>query len=388
MADSDSLINDLEHLPPKEIVEILSSEKRPTVSISISMENEIRPVDLFCYLFARFGAPNGLLSFLRGDHSDNLVHWNWTLRCPGGLMDIQGANYHTNIYLIGDFDVDDFHKEALIGSIKRDLKNYGALMARCRKSLEHWVEFVNPYHRVHQTVNVLLDELKSLRIGELSEVPRILSITDPAQRQIAITQWNDAGRRFHQAFGICFGIRSMLPIMGEAFVNLLLYVLMRREQRMDDRLRAYRFREPFDIRVKGLSQNCHGFATSIDYSHPACGKYHSLVNERNNLLHGNVAIDKLQFNELFFWGKVPIFREYQSMWHRAFETQRTTVGLDEVEQEVAVVTDFVDYILSCLTDPVRAKIEFAISKKQLGLHKTEHRVGVLFSDHMIDSSIM
>jgi len=41
--------------------------------------NELRPSDLFCYLGARFGKPNGFQNYLRSDSSDNLIHWEWAL---------------------------------------------------------------------------------------------------------------------------------------------------------------------------------------------------------------------------------------------------------------------------------------------------------------------
>ena len=89
----------------------------------------------------------------------------------------------------------------------------------------------------------------------------------------------------------------MLPIMAEAFVNLILFTLMRPEIRGDSRLKDDAFKRHIDVRVKSLSINCIGFKQLIDYSNEICVRYHSVVNERNDLLHGNVDPKKLQFNE-------------------------------------------------------------------------------------------
>lgn len=49
----------------------------------------IKPVDLYVYLKARFGEPNGLtMLFKNPNDSDNLIHWHHTLRCPSGLIEI------------------------------------------------------------------------------------------------------------------------------------------------------------------------------------------------------------------------------------------------------------------------------------------------------------
>lgn len=36
--------------------------------------NELKPVDLFCYLSAKYGDPNGILTLLKEEDSDNLIH--------------------------------------------------------------------------------------------------------------------------------------------------------------------------------------------------------------------------------------------------------------------------------------------------------------------------
>ena len=57
---------------------------------------------------------------------------------------------------------------------------------------------------------------------------------------------------YSRATGLCFGVRSMLPVMAEAFVNILLYMLMKPALKKDDRLRENLFRQSIDIRIKSL----------------------------------------------------------------------------------------------------------------------------------------
>ena len=78
----------LQYLQPEQILGVLQAEDRPTGSQCWTITNEIKPVDLYCYLAARFGPPNGIQNWLRQNHSDNLVHWNWMFRYGPGLVDI------------------------------------------------------------------------------------------------------------------------------------------------------------------------------------------------------------------------------------------------------------------------------------------------------------
>lgn len=375
-------IESLKYLHPKQILEQLRSEDRPKGSQCWSFTNEIKPVDLYCYFKARFGPPNGIQNFLREDTSDNLVHWNWTFSYGAGLVDIQGTNYRTDVWLIGPLGLSLVDREDFLKSVKDDFAKFGVEIKKCRNSLEHWIEFVNPYQRIRRAVLQLSDELRSLELDQLSELSNVL---DEEDRESALRYWDEAARKFNRGFGLCFGIRSMLPIMAEAFINLILYLLMRTEIKTDTRLKENAFKQPIDVRVKSLSINCRGFKHPIDYSNPACGRYHSVVNERNDLLHGNVNIGKLKFNEIYFHGTVPIFKQYRSMWQRSLGVEGQAVGLDKVSEELAIIDDFITYVLSCIDDKLRPNIEYMLSRLELGLNTREDRLGVLFSERLVDS---
>jgi hypothetical protein len=269
-----------------------------------------------------------------------------------------------------------------IQCVKADFANFGAGMANCRKSLEPWIEFVNPYQRLRRSVTKLTEELKALQLDQLSELPNIL---DQDDRESAQKQWEDAASKFSRGFGLCFAIRSMLPIMAEAFVNLVLFTLMRPEIRADSRLKDDVFKRHIDVRVKSLPINCTGFKQPIDYSNEVCARYHSVVNERNDLLHGNVDPKKLQFNEVYFNGRVPVFKEYRSMWQRSLGVERQAVGVDKVFEELSIIDAFIAYVLSCLDDMIRPKIEYMLGRLELGLNTREDRLGVLFSERLVDS---
>lgn len=343
---------------PKDIPERFYPDKRPGDNAHFVIVNELKPADLFCYLGARFGRPNGLQNFLRGDHSDNLIHWEWALDYRGGTVLFQGMNFRSEIWIFGVPGISDSDRDAVISRIKADYSAHGPGISEVRKSLEHWTEFVNPYQRIRRAIRKLSEDLDSLKLDPDKEA--IHDVWKLENRAEAKSAWTSAAERYSKGFGICFGIRSMLPVLAEAFINMLMYVLLRHDLRNDDRLRENAFRQPIDVRVKSLPINCLGFTKPIDYSSDPCRAYHSLVNERNDLLHGNVVIEKLKFNELYFWGKVPVFREYHSLWDRSIGVELRAVGLREVAAEQKVVDDFIEYILNLLEEKLRENVELML----------------------------
>lgn len=377
-------IAELEPIHPKALIEQLRSEDRLQFDTCWTLKNELKPIDLYCYLFARFGPPNGIQNFLRGDHSENLIHWEWSLRAQGRVMLLQGQNFRTEIWVSGN-ELPSDEREVLISALRETFPIYGSDMGKVRKALEHWIEFVNPYQRIWRAIESLSKELELLNVGEDLEDKKDLREYESSEAWAE--DWKRQASKFSRATGLCFGIRSMLPVMAEAFVNLLLYFLMKPALKKDDRLRENIIRQPIDVRIKSLSHNCIGFKADIDYSHEACRRYHSLVNERNDLLHGNVVVDKLKFNEIFFNGRVPIFETYSTMWERAFGITQKSVGLELLKQERESVERLVEYIMSCIEDARQDQIQMVIERHELGMCLDDGRLGVLFSGQLVDMQL-
>jgi hypothetical protein len=378
-------VRSLKFIHPQDIARVFAEKSMPRKGILFELVNEVRPVDLYCYLGGRFGQPNGIQNFLRSDDSDNLIHWEWTLQHLTGFISFQGMNFRTEIHLRGDGEWSDSDRAELIRQIREDFAQHGAEIGLVRKALENWVEFVNPYQRIRRAMDSLLKELKELDLrpdmvaAENPWDPR--SVDDPQK-------WKDTAALYSRAFGLCFGIRSMLPVLAEAFVNLVIYLLMRPEIRKDQRLWDNVFRQPIDVRIKSLSLNCNGFRCSPDYGSDPCRSYHSLVNERNDLLHGNVVIDKLKFNEVHFFGKVPVFREYRSLWERSLGVEMKAVGLERVHDEVKVVDNLIDYLLSCLSEKIQREAGLLVNRYELAVNTKTNRIGVLFPPRVADLKVV
>ena len=384
MTIPENFVQTFEFVHPHELIAMMRARSLPPSRTIVEITNEIKPVDLYCYLGGRFGQPNGIQNFLRADDSDNLIHWEWTLRSGPCLVSFQGMNFRTEVHLHGNLEWEPSDREALVAQIKADFGQHGAQMSVVRSALEHWIEFVNPYKRIRNSINGLLEELKALDLHPETDKMDNFACIDMEEIDDFKRRSEDVGRRYSKGFGLCFGIRSMIPVLAEAFVNLLLYVLMKPELKSDQRLRDNTFRQPIDVRIKSLSINCNGFQKQPDYTSEPCKRYHSLVNERNDLLHGNVVIEKLKFNEVNFFGKVPVFCEYRTMWERSIGIGIKSVGLNEVLDGIAVVDDLIAYLISCIEDRLRPELEHIKEQHVLAINTKTRRLGILFPPWLVD----
>lgn len=374
-----------EFVHPKDIAAALIEKRATRPSTMWFLRNEIRPSDLYCYLGARFGSPNGLQNFLRNDDSDNLVHWEWYLKTSTGYITIAGLNFRTDVWITGA-KLPESEKTELSRQIKADFAKYGKEMAHLRKEhLEPWIEFVNPYQRLRRAVRQLIDELDDMHLDPSSDA--LPSLLESENLQEATKQWADRAADYSRAIGLSFGVRAMVPVMAESFINLLLFILARPPIRTDKQFFDGIFRLPIHVRIRSLPYYCVGFESPIDSGHQAIQDYLKLVDTRNNLLHGNVDIGKLKFNELYFYGKVPVFNEYSTMWERSLGVAYRAVGLEEVRAEFAVVDALVEYLLSLLQDKISEEVKMMSEKFDLGIRKDTGRLGVLFSETLVDFGV-
>lgn len=376
-----------EAIPPPCIANIITGGSLKKGGGIWAIGNEIRPSDLYCYLYAKFGPPNGLQNQFRKDDSDNLIHWDWTLAHTSGLIMLLGLNMRTEIHLVGgDWDFPTCDKQQFIDYIKRDFANYGKQMSHVRSTvLEDWDMFVNPYKQLRDAITQLKEDLDSLALNPESEqLANPLIGSDYAKFQ---SEWAAMTAKYNRGVGLAMAIRAMTPVLAESFINLIFYILCRPDIKKNDRLYTSAVRTNIDIKVQSLHINCIGFKAPVDWASPECARYNSVVNERNDMLHGNVVVDKLKFSEIYFLGKVPIFKNYQSFWQHSIGVSINASGMDKVSSDFDAVNGFITYVMSCLEDNVREQVEMLADRRDLGLNKKTNRLGLLLPGHIVDFGV-
>lgn len=372
----------LEAIHPSCLVKIIQGGKLPKNGEMWEFTNEIKPLDLYCYLYAKYGPPNGIQNFLRTDDSDNLIHWEWTLAGEYGLTSIQGQNFRSEVHLIGDFKGKGLTLEDFISQIKSDIGNYGKKISDLRKNLEKWTQFVNPYKRIESALNLHFEKLDELNLNPLLD--KVPQATSEEEFKDFGERWSAVSEKYNYAVGLTFGLRSMLPVLAESFVNLVLFILCRPDIKSNERLFQNTVRQPIDVRVQSLHVNCIGFDSSVDYSSEECKRFHTLMNERNDLLHGNVEVNKLSIGDVFFNKKVPLFIQYEDFWDKSIGVSMQSVKLASIHEDRIVVEKFIQYVLSKLTADIKEQVELIMDKGQLGFNHKAGRIGVLFPEHMVD----
>jgi len=74
------------------------------------VRRHLSPVDVYCYLKARFGEPNGLQNFLRKDDSDNWIQWDFNLRVA-----------NEDVYVTYPLDTPSYNRSSAVQSANHSL---------------------------------------------------------------------------------------------------------------------------------------------------------------------------------------------------------------------------------------------------------------------------
>ncbi|WP_338476693.1 hypothetical protein [Pseudomonas khavaziana] len=372
----------LEVIPPKLLAKILIEKRQPKGFSGWILKNEIRPISIYCYLYAKYGPPNGFMNFLRNDSSDNLVHWEWTLMNDDGMVMFQGHNYRTEVQFLGNFNRSEITKANLVSQIKADLGAYGKRMTAIRTQLEKWTEFVNPYHSIESTIEIQFNKLRELNLSPA--VDRVHTPTSADELKTYQERFSKMAERYTFGTGLAFGLRCMLPVQAETFINLLIFALAKSEIREDDIKYRDFVSDTISNRLQLLHINCMGFERPVDHSHVSCRNFYQLMNDRNDLLHGNFNVNKLKIGDVYFNGNVPVKYEYGDLWQDTLGVRIESVKLDHIEASYSIVREFISYLLSLLSQKVKDQIELIMSVRDLGYSEKMSRMGVLFSSRAIE----
>lgn len=271
----------------------------------LAVRTHLVPVDIYCYLKARFGEPNGFQDFLRRDDSDNWIHWDFLLKSGDQNVYICGTSRETHIILSEQLTDADWRD--LIKAIKADYGRVGKQKSAVFKSLERWVIFPNRFIEVanvcadlHATITQYIDGFRTFKTSGFK--------TEKEARK-AERNLRDAHKRISTLYRACLQLSLLTPVLAESFINMLILILCKQDVRRNKRHFEAFIRSNIDVKIFDLSLKCEGFARGIDTNSDTYKKFKQVMDRRNDIIHGNANPEAEQLEALYFEGKRPLFKQ-------------------------------------------------------------------------------
>ena len=377
---NDEIIKNLVAPSSKKCLDFTRADKKEPSNHHKLNEN-ISPYNLFLYLFTRFGKPNGMLSLVRQEDSDQLFHWHYSLYVGKYNIEIICATYKIEVFASTEliFDKDEcliFLKDCI-----RDIKNYATQAKEKKKSIENWEMIINPFARIQKQINLLLNEIEHLN-EKLPDFNHSHIVEDFDSE--TFNKWSNL---IEEISAKVFAVKCLTPVYIETFINFIIKILCKEEFKNSQEKYNTMIRENINIKIQSLHENCIGFTNKIDKEDIVFKKIYTIFNHRNDLLHGNFNIKQLKYGEVGFIKKMPLFKKISSFQEDMLTTAMSSGNLNEILQNIDDIQMFFRYILLDLDDNIRKQVVMLLESYSLGWNPNENKFSILFANHYVDFQV-
>lgn len=361
-------------------------KEHPIFHSFLVFRKSFSPVDIYCYLKARFGQPLGMQTLLRKDTSDNLFHWDYNIKSHDAHVHISGTN--REIHIMTSEKLDDTHWLELASCLKRDFSRVATKKKAVQDSLEKWVLFPNHYVEVaevcatlHSSVLVLSKRLPSLRARAFPLFP------PDSERDKQTKALKKFGHVSQLLYAQSLELSLMTPVMAESFINMAILMLCKKDIRENARQFDAYIRSNIDVKVFDLAYKCDGFTRQVDSNAPEYKLFKKVMDKRNNTVHGNISPEKEQLETIYFEKRRPLFKEPGDHLAKYFDSLSRRYDVVSVIADYENVHLFFAYVASLLEPTVRSSFWQLVQSRFPGYDVNRKIAGVLLPEHTTSSAM-
>lgn len=356
---------------------IKENTREPRTPIMI-FQQLLSPLDVYCYLKARFGDPNGFQTFLKNDDSDNMFHWDYNIKAGDKNLYFVGATQEVHVHV--EYAITDPQWIEFANKIKSDFRRVGKEKKDILNSLEKWNILPNHFFETASECSEYYEDIKrSLKVLQGISLPKFQNGYDTDYQKVI----NKQAEKFHLIKSACIKLNILMPVMFESFLGLLIAFLIKPEVRKNKRMYESFVRSPLDVKIYDLSTRCRYFAKSIEPENVEMARYWKIVNRRNDLIHGNVDVDRDAVDTVYFDRKTPLFRSggdrIQAHWQSVIRTHNPEQVLSDYE----ATHSFIYEIIGHLHPSMQEQVKMLISEREPGWDAKRGIFGKLFPSQVM-----
>ena len=348
---------------------------RPNILV---VRDKISTVDMYCYLKARFGEPNGFQTILAKDDSDNWIHWDYNLKAENADIHISGMSRETHI--MTSEDLSDEQWRDLVINIKADFARVGKDKSTVLKSLERWAVFQNKFVEI---ANACADK-HALIADFLANKPGYFSLKPISKRHAAswVKEMSARNKLRSDMAQACLELSLLTPVMAEAFINMTILMLCKPEIRDNKRQFDAFIRSQIDAKVFDLPYKCTGFVSSIAPKSTAFVNFKRIMDKRNHEIHGNIDPERERVEVVYFDNKRPLFIETGDHIENFIESIERQAQPDVVARDYESTHEFLASIVSCLERDLQPDFWRIMDDTHPGYDAKRKKAGALFPGHV------
>lgn len=354
-------------------------KKRKPEKFILAVRKNLSPVDVYCYLKARFGEPNGIQTFLRRDNSDNWMHWDYYLKADDEDVHISATSREIHLLLTENLSDQDWYD--LITNIKTDYQRVGAEKSAVLSSLEKWVIFPNKFVEI---ANICAEQYASISENIDGYKPfQFSSYKSRVEFKKQQKELIQLGERARNLYKNCLELSLITPVLAEAFINMLILMFCKMEIRNNKRQFDAFIRSHIDTKIFDLFYKCERFAKPIDPNSTEFKNFKRIMDKRNNSIHANIDPISEQIETVYFEGTRPLYKDSGDHIGKVFETLERQHQPHIVMKDYEDVHIFLHDIVGHLVPEAQLSFWRIMEDNYPGYDVNRKKVGTLFPKHAV-----
>ncbi len=375
------LVEKRERREQKQQAQDQEQEMRGSGHNALVLRQTISPFDAYTYLKARFGEPNGLMTRLATDDSDNLYHWDYAIVAGDHRLTFVGATQEVHVWT--DQTLSDAQWLRFIEVLRQDFGRVAHDKGRVAGNLEKWHIFPNRFLAIaNHCAEVFYRLSETLPLLEHALRKDDARPSDPdfkrrAQRQARLTTKVVVG---------ALELPLLTPILFECFLGLLVGLFVKPEIKADPkRFEAFQ-RGRLTDKILTLADHCDGFDRPLRKDNETLRRFWPVVARRNDLIHGNLDPVRDAVEIVYFDGKRPLYTagadRHDAHWNSLVSQYAPARAIDDYLAMHAAIHE----ILQHLSPVYRRTLEVVMADTEPGWDARRRKIGKLFPGYLIQTS--
>lgn len=344
------------------------------------VRSRLKPLDVYAYLKARFGEPNGFLTMIKNqEDSDNWIHWDYVIKAGSHQVSFMGTTRDVHISIPAPLN--DAGWKALIVGLKGEFARLGREKSETIRNLEKWTIFQNKYSNIADLCADLHHNLSgadSITVFDEYVYPKyrskkILAKVQGAQ-QVAAAIYRD-----------CLVLSLATPVYAEAAINMMIQIAAKPALRSDDAALEGFIRQPMPHKLDKLCEAVDGLLEEPRTFGKPYDDFMRVWSKRNDRLHGNVHPKTDYVEVVYFDGKTPLFAEGGDNVGRFLESLHRVHQPDQVVADYEAAALFVEALKAAFAPRIRFGFDQIMNDPYPGYDAKRRMFGKLFPNYAMQA---
>ena len=329
---------------------------------------------LFALLKAKFGSPNGFLTFLgrQGGDPDGPFKWDYIFS-PDGKVNVQVVRTVKAVEI--RWWNGNLEPEELVEYLERSISQNADRIEDAIATLDHYKLILNPYIRHKTLADLAAKELSELSLIE-PQFPNDENRSEEDLEQFK-NEYADYITSVDKQASLTLLSVTESAFMAEAYLNMLLAVLLRPEIRASKSIQQETLFRKWRSKVERLPLDCLHVLTP-DMGDSCLRDAKTMFDLRNKVAHSYPDKEGMKVGEMWFEQSFPVLEAGQPFKKFVIALHNQLPSVSEAFFCIDAASRFVQFLAQLIDPKIRESIEFLIGSNPIGFNETKGIYGVPF----------